>query len=150
MSTPLDTVQQDLKAAMKAGEKEKVATLRILLTELKNERIRAGEEVDDERFSALVRKGIKQRQDSAEQYRQGGRTDAAEKEEREAAMLETYLPAQASEDDIRQAVSDYVAQEGLSGPAAMGQVMKAMMAKFGASADGRTLSTIVREVLTSS
>jgi uncharacterized protein YqeY len=147
MSTPQETIQNDLKTAMKAGEKERVATLRMLLTEIKNERIRAGEEVDEERFIGLVRKAVKQRHESAEQFRAGGRSEMAEKEEREAAQLEAYLPAQASEDDIRAAIEAFVAEQGLEGPAAIGQVMKAMLQRFGAAADGRTINQIARQVL---
>lgn len=147
MSQPQERVQNDLKEAMKAGEKERVSTLRLLLTELKNERIRAGEEVDEERFAALVRRAVKQRQDSAAQFREGDRQEMAEREEREAVLLETYLPAQAGEDDIRAAVRDLVATEGLAGPAAIGTVMKAMLARFGSAADGRVINRIAREVL---
>ena len=150
MTTPRDTIQTDLKVAMKAGEKERVGSLRMLLTEIRNEAIRAGGEVDENRFLALVRKGIKQRQEASEQFRKGGRDEAADKEDREAVILKAYLPAQVGEEEIRAAVVEYVADQGLSGPKAMGQVMKAMMSRFGASADGRTLSSVVREVLTSS
>jgi len=151
MSTPRDTIQADLKAAMKAGEKEKLGTLRMLLTEIKNENVRGGGgEVDEDRFLALVKKGIKQRKESSEQFRKGGRDEAADKEDREAEILSVYLPAQVGEAEVRAAVTEFVAAEGLSGPQAMGQVMKAMMGRFGASVDGRTLSTITREVLTSS
>ncbi len=147
MSTPQETIQNDLKTAMKAGEKERVGTLRMLLTEIKNERIRAGEEVDEDRFVALVRKAVKQRQEAAEQFRAGGRTEMADKEEREAVHLEVYLPAQASEEAIRAAIEELVAAEGLEGPAAIGRVMKAMIERFGAGADGRTINQIARQVL---
>jgi hypothetical protein len=147
MSTPQETIQNDLKTAMKAGEKERVGTLRMLLTEIKNERIRAGEEVDEDRFVALVRKAVKQRQEAAEQFRAGGRTEMADKEEREAGHLEVYLPAQASEEAIRAAIEELVAAEGLEGPAAIGRVMKAMIERFGAGADGRTINQIARQVL---
>lgn len=147
MSTPQKRVEADLKTAMKAQEKEKVGALRMLLAEVKNERIAAGAEVDESRFAALVRKAIKQRHEAAEQFRKGGREESAAKEEREAVMLATYLPRQASEEEVRAAVEGFIAQQGLSGPAAMGPVMKEMMARFGARADGATVSRIAREVL---
>lgn len=146
---PQDRVQQDVKDAMKSGDKSRLATLRMLLNEIKNERIRAGDDVDEERFVALVRKGIKQRQDAASQFRDGGREERAAQEETEAEVLEVYLPAQVGEDELRAAVEGYVAEAGLSGMQAMGAVMKEMMSRFGASADGRTLSGIVRDVLSS-
>lgn len=147
MSTVQTRLQEEIKTALKAGDKERTSTLRMLLTEVKNEKIRAGQEVDEDAFLALVRRSIKQRQDSVEQYRKGGREDSAEKEEREIALLETFLPAQAGEDEVRDAIRQLVREESLSGNAAMGRVMKATMARFGAATDGRTVSRIAREVL---
>ncbi len=147
MSTPLDRIQDDIKSALRAKEKERLATLRMLLAEIKNEKIRAGKDVDDDAFVRLVKKAVKQRQDSVEQYRQGGREELAAKEEREAAILEAYLPKQASEGEIRAAVEELVAAEGLSGPQAIGPIMKAMIARFGGAADGRTINQIARDVL---
>ncbi len=134
---------------MKARESERVATLRLLLTAIKNEQINNGNEVDEDQFITLVRRAVKQRHEAAEQYKKGGRDELADKELREAASLEGYLPAQASEADIRAAIEAVVAAEGLSGPKGMGPVMKAMQAKFGATADGGTLSRLAREILTS-
>lgn len=147
MSAPYESIQSQLKAAMKAGERDKVSTLRLLLAEIKNESIRIGGEVDQAGFLALVRKGVKQRNESAEQYRRGGRQDLAEREEKEAELLESYLPAQVSEDEIRTAIEAFVAAEGLSGPQAIGPIMKAMLAKFAGRADGGTINRIAREIL---
>lgn len=136
---------------MKSGEKEKLSTLRMLLTEIKNERIRRkGEEVDEAGFVALVRKAIKQREDSVSQYRQGGREELAAKEEAEMKMLEAYLPAQVDEGQIRAAIEELVASRNLSGPAAIGPIMKEMLARFGSSADGATINRIARETLAKS
>ena len=136
---------------MKSGEKEKLSTLRMLLTEIKNERIRRkGEEVDEAGFISLVRKAIKQREDSIAQYRQGGREELAAKEEAEMKMLEAYLPAQVDEGQIRAAIEELVASRGLSGPAAIGPIMKEMLARFGSSADGATINRIAREILAKS
>lgn len=132
---------------MKAGEKERVGTLRMLLTDLKNERIRRGEEVDEAGFTGLVRKGIKQREESAEQFEKGDREESAAKERREAEILAAYLPAGPSEAEIRSAVESYVAEHDLSGMAAMGQVMPAMIERFEGRADNSVLSKIVRDVL---
>jgi len=147
MTTPQERIEADLKTAMKAGEKERLGTLRMLLTEVKNDRIKRGAEVDEAGFAALVRKAIKQREESVEQYRKGGRPELAEKEEREAGMLAAYLPAQADPAQIRAAVEAFVAERGLSGPAGIGQVMKEMLARFGSAADGATINKIAREVL---
>jgi uncharacterized protein YqeY len=147
MPTPQATVEADLKAALKAGEKERLATLRMLLAEVKNERIRRGSEVDEAAFAALVKKAIKQRHEAAEQYQAGGRPELAAKEGREAETLAAYLPQQAPEEEVRRAVREFVAAQGLSGPAAIGPVMKEMLARFGPRADGGTVNRIAREVL---
>ena len=147
MSTPQERIQSDLKDALKARDKDRTGTLRMLLNEIKNEKIRQGQEVDEKTFVGLVRKAIKQRKDSAEQYRQGDRQELAEKEEREAEILEAYMPQQASEDEIRRAIEELVAREGLSGPRGIGPVMKAMIAHFGGNADGKTINRIARQVL---
>lgn len=132
---------------MKAGEKEKLSTLRMLLTEIKNERIRRGDEVDEAGFVSLVRKAIKQREEAATQYRNGQREELAAKEEAEGKLLATYLPAQMDEGQIRAAIEEMVASRGLSGPAAIGPIMKELLARFGSSADGATINRIAREVL---
>src|SRR5262245_48558926 len=137
-AAPQARIEADVKAALKAGEKDKLSTLRLLLTELKNERIRRGAEVDEPGFVALVRKGIKQREDSIAQYRQGGRLELAAKEAAEIDVLANYLPPQADEGAIRAAVAELVAARALSGPAALGVVMKEMIARFGSAADGAT------------
>lgn len=147
--TPQQRIEADVKAALKAGEKEKLGTLRMLLGDLKNERIRRGGDVDEEGFVSLVRKAMKQRDEAAAQYREGGREELAAKEQSEAAILAVYLPAQVDEAQIRAAIQELVDAEGLSGPAAMGRIMKEMKARFGSSADGATLNRIAREMLAS-
>jgi uncharacterized protein YqeY len=147
MTTPQTTLEADLKGAMKAGDKERVATLRMLLSEVKNERIRRGSEVDEAAFVGLVRKAIKQRHEASEQFTKGDRPELAAKEEREAVLLAVYLPQQVGEDEIRRAIAEFAAAEGLSGPAAMGPVMKAMLARFGSQADGATVSRLAKEAL---
>lgn len=146
-TTPQQRIEADVKAAMKAGEKEKLSTLRMLLTEIKNERIRRQEEVDEAGFVALVRKAIKQREEAAAQFHKGNREDLATKEESEGVFLAQYLPTQVDEGQIRAAIEEVVAARGLSGPAAIGPIMKEMLARFGSSADGSTINRIARETL---
>jgi uncharacterized protein YqeY len=146
-TTPQQRIEADVKTALKAGEKEKLSTLRMLLGEIKNERIRRGGEVDEPGFVSLVRKAIKQREEAAAQFRAGHREELAAKEEAELAMLSTYLPAQVDEGQIRAAIQELVETQGLSGPAAMGPIMKGVLARFGSSADGATINRIAREVL---
>jgi len=149
-TSPQQRIEAEVKAAMKSGEKEKLSTLRMLLTEIKNERIRRGGEVDEAGFVSLVRKSIKQREESIAQYRAGGREELAAKEAAEIEVLEPYLPAQVDEGQIRAAVEAIVAERGLKGPAAMGTIMKETLARFGSSADGSTINRIAREVLAKS
>ena len=148
-TTPQQRIEADVKTAMKSGDKERLGTLRMLLTEIKNERIRRGEEVDETGFVSLVRKAIKQREEAATQYRAGNREELAAKEDSEAKMLAGFLPAQVDEGQIRAAIQVLIDERGLSGPSAMGQVMKEMIARFGSSADGATINRITREVLAS-
>jgi len=146
-ATPQQRIEADVKAAMKAGDKERLSTLRMLLTEIKNEKIRRMGEVDEAVFVSLVRKAIKQREEAAAQYKTGHREELAAKEESEAKTLAAYLPAQVDEGQIRAAIQEVVASRGLSGPAAIGPIMKEMLARFGSSADGSTINRIAREVL---
>ena len=147
MSTPEETTRTQIKEALKAGDKERVSTLRLLLAAIKNERIRRGEEVDEAGMIRLVRKAIKQRKDSAEQYRKGDREELAAKEEREAEILSEYLPPPIDEGELRSAIAALVETESLAGPAAIGAIMKAMMAKYAERAEGGTINRIARDVL---
>ncbi len=144
---PLESIQSDLKTALKAGEKEKVATLRLLLSAIQNEQIARGAALDQAGFLALVRKSIKQRQDSAEQYRQGGREELAAKEEREAEILGAYLPPAVDEDEIRSALREFITARDLSGPSAIGPIMKEMLGRFAGRTDGGTINRLAREIL---
>jgi uncharacterized protein YqeY len=144
---PQQRLEADVKAAMKGGDKERLSTLRMLLAAVKNERIARGSEVDEAAFASITRKAIKQREEAAEQYRKGDRPESAEKEEREGKLLAAYLPAQIDEGQIRAAIEALVAERGLAGNAAMGQIMKEMIARYGAAADSATISRVAREVL---
>lgn len=145
--TPQQRIESELKTAMKASDRTRTSTLRMLLADLKNEKIKRGAEVDEAAFAAVLRRAIKQRQEAAAQFRAGGRAESADKEESEAALFEGYLPKQASDDELRAAAREILAAQGLAGPAATGPAMKALIARFGANADAAALSRIVRELL---
>ncbi|HXU46457.1 MAG TPA: GatB/YqeY domain-containing protein [Thermoanaerobaculia bacterium] len=144
--SPQQRIEADVKTALKAGEKERLSTLRMLLTDINNELLKGGA-VDDASFIGLVRKAIKRREEAAELYRKGERPELAEKEERERSVLSTYLPAQADEGAIRAAAEEIAAAGSLAPGAGMGPLMKELRERFGASADGATLSRVAREVL---
>jgi uncharacterized protein YqeY len=147
MSTPQKRIETEIRIALKAGEKEKLSTLRMLLAAIKNERISRGEELDETAFLGVVRKSVKERRESAEQYRAGNREELAAKEEREIEILSAHLPPEIGEDDLRAAVLAIVADLGLEGPAAIGQVMREMMSRYQGRADGGVISRIAREIL---
>jgi uncharacterized protein YqeY len=145
--SPRADVERDVKEALRARDNERLQTLRMLLAEIKNKSIELGRDPDRDEFTSLVRKGIKQRQEAAQQYEQGKRPELRDKELREVGYLEHYLPAQASEDDLRQAIREVVAERGLTGPSGIGPVMKELMKRFGGAADGATVNRIAREIL---
>jgi uncharacterized protein len=140
--TILEQLQDDVKAAMKAGEKEKVGRLRMLVNSLQaEEKEGKGDEV------AALQRERKRRLDAAEALREGGREDAAGAEEAEAKLIEGYLPAQLTDEELGDLVTATVDESGASEPKDMGNVMKALMPKVGGRADGKRVSQAVREKL---
>lgn len=142
MSSIADSVKQDLTTAMKAGEKERVGALRLVLSELQKA---AKDGNDDEQ--AILRRERKRRLESATAFREAGRVELAEGEEAEAAVIQGYLPAELGDDELRQIVADAIAETGASSPKDMGGVMKAAMEKTGGRADGKRVSALAREAL---
>ena len=140
--TLTDRVKSDLATAMKAGEKERVGTLRLVLSELQ----KAAKEGSDDEL-AVLRRERKRRQEAARAFHDGGREDLAGAEEAEAALIEAYLPAELSDDELAALVDDAVVSTGASSPRDMGAVMKAVMAQVAGRADGRRVSERVKERL---
>jgi uncharacterized protein len=128
--------------AMKAGERDKVGALRMIANALQQE-AKAGD-ADD---VAVLRRERKRRLEAAEAYRNGGSVDRADAEEAEARLIETYLPAEISDDELGQLVADAVAQSRAEGPQDMGKVMGDVMPKVDGRADGKRVSSAVRERL---
>lgn len=145
-----DKIQDDLKQAMVARDEAKLSTIRMLKSAIQYFEIQkggAGYEANDEEILDVVGKEIKKRREAIELYRQGGREDSAVKEEDEVKVLETYLPEQMSEEEVRVLVKEAVVQTGASTPAEMGKVMGALMPKVKGKADGTLVSNLVREAL---
>ena len=140
--TVAEQVKTDLAGAMKAGEKERVGALRLVLSSLQ---LAAKEGEADE--VAVLRRERKRRLDAAEQYREGGRADLADQEEGEADLIAGYLPAEISDDELDAIVTEAVAESGAVAPKEMGQVMSIVMPKVGGRADGKRVSAKVREAL---
>ena len=137
-----DTVKQDLTAAMKAGEKDRVGALRLVLSELQ----KAAKEGSDDEL-AVLRRERKRRLESARAFRDADRAELAVGEEAEAELIALYLPAELSDDELRAIVSAAVAESGASSPRDMGAVMKAAMPKIAGRADGKRVSALVSEAL---
>jgi uncharacterized protein YqeY len=137
-----DTVKQDLTAAMKAGEKDRVGALRLVLSELQ----KAAKEGGDDEL-AVLRRERKRRLESATAFRDAGRAELADGEEAEARLIEGYLPAELSDDELRAIVTAAVAEAGAQSPKDMGQVMRAAMPKVAGRADGKRVSALVQEAL---
>ena len=144
---PQARIEHDLKAAMKERDSERVQTLRLVLAAVKNRRIEKGAEVDEKDFVALVRREIKQSEETAQANRDAGRPERVAEEEAKIARLEAYLPAALDEDSLRREIAELIANQSLSGPQAIGTVMKEMMARHGAAADGKVISAIARDLL---
>jgi uncharacterized protein YqeY len=140
--TVLEQVRTDMTSAMKAGEKQRVGALRLVLSELQ----KAAKEGGDDEL-AVLRRERKRRLEAAEQFRDGGRPELAEQEESEAELIQGYLPAELGDTELDAIVAAAIAETGASSPKDMGQVMKAVMSKAGGRADGKRASVRVREAL---
>ncbi len=146
--TLLDTLNDDLKAAMKSGDDVKKRTLRSIKTSITRlEKQEGGHTVTDDEVTAVLRKELKQRQDSIVAFRQGNRPDLAEAEMAEMAVIEAYLPANLDEEAIRQAAAAVIAEVGASGPRDMGKVMSRLMPQLAGRADGRLVNQVVKDLL---
>jgi len=145
-----EQIDHDLKEAMKARQADKLAVLRMLKSALKNTAIEKGGAdavLDDSEALAVVRKQLKQRQDSVEGFEKGGRPELAAKEKAEIEVLSAYLPKQLSADELTALVKEAIAESGATAKAQMGAVMKIASAKAAGRADGRALSQEVQKQL---
>jgi hypothetical protein len=140
--TVTEQLRSDITGAMKAGEKERVGALRLVLSELQKAEKEGG---DDE--LTVLRRERKRRLEAAAQFRDGGRPELADQEESEATMIAGYLPAELSDGQLDEMIAAAIAETGAASPRDMGQVMKAVMAASGGRADGKRTSARVREAL---
>ncbi|MBY0386447.1 GatB/YqeY domain-containing protein [bacterium] len=141
-------ILDDTKNAMKAKDMDKVNTLRFLQSAVKNKEIEVRPNaLTDEDVVSVLRKSVKQRQDSIEQYAAAGRADLADKEKLELSIIEGYLPKQMSADQIEAVVKQAIKDVGATSPKEMGAVMKAVQAKTQGTADNKIVSEIVKKLL---
>lgn len=146
-------IQDELKQSMLARDEVKTSVLRMLKSAINYYEINkggAGYEASDEDVMNVINTQVKQRRDSIEQFTNAGRTELAEKEKKELALLQIYLPEQLSEDEVRKLVVEAVLQTGASSPQEMGKVMSALMPKVKGKADGTLVSRLVKEQLQNS
>ena len=142
-----DRITEDMKAAMRAKDAERLSTIRMLLAACKQREVDERIELDDAAVIGLVDKLIKQRRDSVAAFTQGGRSDLAAKEEAEIRVLEAYLPQRLSSGEVAAAVAAIVAALGAAGPGDMGKVMAAAKAQLAGKADMGSVSSAVKAAL---
>ena len=142
-----DRISEDMKAAMRARESERLGAIRLLLAAIKQKEVDERVVVDDASVVAIVEKLLKQRRDSISQFEQAGRHDLADKEKAEVAVLSAYLPEQADASEIDSIVDAVIAATGATGPADMGKVMGQVKAKLAGRADMGAVSAAVKQRL---
>lgn len=143
-----DQILDDMKAAMRAQEKQKLSVLRMVKSTLMNKEIDKGEDLDEEEILQMLNTLVKQRKDSADQYSKGGRPELAEAEMAEIEIIAEYLPASASSEDIEAAVALAISESGASTMKDMGSVMKLAREKLaGKTVDGKAVSDAIRSKL---
>ena len=142
-----ETLMKDMQDAMRSGDELRKSTLRMARAAIKNAEIFQMKELDDPGVESVLRKEIKQRRESAEEYSRAKRADLADREMAEAAVLETYLPTQLSTDEIESEVRALIQELGAAGPQDMNKVMPAAMARLKGRADGRTVNQVVTRLL---
>ena len=142
-----DTIQSDMYAAMKSGDKHKTGTLRVALSTLKDKKIEKREDLTEVEAIKIIQNLVKQRKEAADIYKENGRNDLMENENAELEILNVYLPKMMSEDDLRVLVKKVVVETGASGLSDIGKVMPEVMKQSAGKADGKMAQSIVRELL---
>ncbi|WP_457599118.1 GatB/YqeY domain-containing protein [Hydrogenimonas sp.] len=147
MSTLKERLQSDLKTAMKEKDTFKRDVIRFVMSAIKQIEVDERKELTDADIEAILVKQIKQRNDAIAQFKEGGREDLVEKNEKELEILRSYLPEPMSEEDIRKIVKEIIEQTGAEGMKDMGRVMGAAKAKIGSRAEGKVINAIAKELL---
>ena len=142
-----DTIQNDVKDAMRAKDKLRLTTLRSIVAEAKKQALDSGKDITDENVIAILAKGIKSRQESSKMYRDAGRDELADQEDQEIEIYRTYQPEQMAEEDIEKIVAEAIAAVGASAPSDMGKVMGKLMPQVKGKADGQLVSATVKRML---
>lgn len=147
MSSTAETIRAEMVAATKAGDRSRRDTMRLLMAALENGRIEVGHDLSDDESLKVLQKEAKQRRDSIDEYTKGGRDDLVAAEQAELDIIETFLPQQLDDAEVRRLVEETIAEVGASGLDDLGKVMGPLMQKLDGRADGRAANGIVRELL---
>jgi len=142
-----DKIRSDLKASMKNQDKISLGVLRMLQSDIKNKEIELIKEIGDEEIVKIIKSSVKKRKDSIDIYRKGKREDLAKQEEGELIVLERYIPKEMDESLIKEIVLNVISKTGLNKPSDFGNLMKEVMKETKGNADGKTVSSIVREAI---
>ncbi len=142
-----EKLTEDMKTALKAGDKVRLSVVRMLLSELKNERIARGEDLDEATERKVLSGYAKKRKEAIEAARAGGREEIATREQAEYDITVSYLPRQLSDEEVRVVIRKHIESAGATGPQAFGVVMKSVMAEVGGQADGKLVASLVREMM---
>lgn len=143
----LDSLNSDLKTALKAHDKTTLSTVRMLKAAVMNEKIKAGHDLDHSEEIAVLSRELKQRKDSAKEFADAGRQDLVPAIKAEIKIVEQYLPQQLNQDQVKEIVAATIQEIGATSKADFGKVMKAVMPKLKGQADGKTVNTIVKSLL---
>lgn len=142
-----ERLRLDMKESLKAGEKLRLSTIRIMLSEIGNAEIAKRDELSEEEMVTVVTREAKRRKEAIEEYGKAGRQDLVDKESFEYSVIESYLPRQLEETEIRRMIEEAVEETGASSPGDLGKVMSAVMPRLKGKADGRTVNLMAREIL---
>lgn len=147
--TTKERLSEELKEAMRTGDAPRLSVIRLLRSSIKNKEIEKGkgQELTEEEVLQVIGSAMKQRRESIEQFAKGGRQDLVEKEEKELTVLQSFLPQQISDDELRAKVKEAIAQSGASDVKEMGKVMKLLIPQLVGKAEGSKISQVVREYL---
>jgi uncharacterized protein YqeY len=142
-----DRLSEEIRRAMKAGDRTRLQTLRLLATSVRNREVELGRDLTEEDLVEVATREVKRRKEAAEAFERGARPELAEKERAEQTVLEAYLPEQLSEEEVRTAVEEAIAATGASGPGDLGKVMGRVMGRLKGRVDGTKVNRLVRERL---
>ncbi len=143
----LEKIDADLKTALKASDRIRLSAVRLLKAAVKNQQIHKGRELSDEEILSVIGSMAKQSRESIEQFSRGGRTDLAEQEKSELAVLQSYLPAQLSPEELDHIIREAIQEAGATDEKEIGKVMRVLMPKIKGMADGKEVNNRVRELL---